>query len=197
MLSPLGGEVWENGTAHAVTWKRTGNIQTVDILLNRASSVYMTLAKGVDAKLGTATCVFEKASWEQGNPCHYNLFIVHSGGGSSNISGCITLTGNPDLAVSSSWTPTMANVGTNMTFTIKVENKGVVRSQACQGDFYVNGVVYQSFPVPAIDPGAAATVTRIWKLACPGTVKIIIDPGQANVDPDMANNVWEKVLCTN
>jgi hypothetical protein len=197
LLSPLGGEVWENGTAHAVTWKRTGNIQKVDILFNRASSVYKTLAKAVDAKLGTATCVFEKASWEQDNPCHYNLFIVHSGGGSSNISGCITLTGNPDLAVSSSWTPTMASVGTNLTFTIKVENKGVVRSQACQGDFYVNGAIYQSFPVPAIDPGAAATVTRIWKLTCPGTVKIIIDPGQANKEPDKANNVWEKLLCTN
>ena len=64
--------------SHAVTWKRTGNIQTVDILLNRASSAYKTLAKGVDAKLGTVTCVFEKASWEQGNPCHYNLFISYT-----------------------------------------------------------------------------------------------------------------------
>ena len=91
----------------------------------------------------------------------------------------------------------MPNVGTNLTFTIKIENKGVVRSQACQGDFYVNGVVYQAFPVPAIDPGATATVSRIWKLACPGTVKIIIDPGQVNVDTDKANNVWEKLLCTN
>jgi hypothetical protein len=198
LLSPLGGEVWENGSSHAVTWKRTGNIQKVDILFNRASSAYKTLAKGIDAKLGTVTCVFEKASWEQGNPCHYNLFIVHSsGGGSSNISGCITLTGNPDLAVSASFSPTMANVGTNLTFAIKIENKGVVRSHACQGDFYVNGAVDQAFQVPAIDPGATATASIIWKLACPAAVKIIIDPGQVNVEPDKANNAWEKPLCTN
>ena len=198
LLSPLGGEVWENGTSHAVTWKRTGNIQKVDILLNRASSAYKTLAQGVDAKLGTMTCVFEKASWEQDNPCHYNLFLKKSpDGGGSNVSGCITLTGNPDLAVSASFSPTMANIGTNVTFTIKIENKGVVRSHACQGDFYVNGVADQAFQVPAIDPGATATASVIWKLACPGMIKIIIDPGQANVEPDKANNAWEKPLCTN
>jgi hypothetical protein len=198
LLSPKGGEVWENNTSHAVTWKRTGNIRTVDILLTRAGSVYETLAKGVDAKLGTKLCVFPRASWDQGNPCHYNLFLKKSpDGGGSNVSGCITLTGNPDLAVSASFSPTMANIGTNLTFTIKIENKGVIRSQACQGDFLVNGNVDQAFPVPAIDPGATATISRIWKLACPVTVKIIIDPGQVNVEPDKANNIWEKPLCTN
>jgi len=200
LLSPKGGEAWENGTFHNVTWKRWGNIQTVDILLNRTSSHYQTLAQGVDAKLGTKACAFERASWDQGAPCHYTLLLKQSGSGASgtaNVSACFQITGNPDLAVSASFTPTLPNVGTNLTFTIKVENKGVVRSQPCQGDFYVNGAVDQAFPVPAIDPGATATVSRIWKLACPGTVKIIIDPGQVNVEPDKANNVWEKPICTN
>ncbi|TFG75785.1 MAG: hypothetical protein E4H23_10330 [Chrysiogenales bacterium] len=198
LLSPKGGEVWESGTSHAVTWKRSGNIQTVDILLARTGSWNKALVQGIDAKLGTMSCVFAKdANDAAGSQCYYRVFLKQSAGGSTNFSGCFTLAGNPDLAVSASFSPTMANVGTNLTFAIKIENKGMFRSQACQGDFYVNGVVAQSFPVPAIDPGATATVSRIWKLACPGTVKIIIDPGQANVDPDKANNSWEKVLCSN
>lgn len=197
LLSPKGGEIWESGTSHAVTWIRTGNIQTVDIILYRNTSIFKILAQGVSAKLGTKAFTFTRGDTDGVNTICYKVNIKNSAGHFSNTSGCLTLTGNPDLAVSASFSPTMASIGTTMTFTIKIENKGVVRSQACQGDFYVNGVVYQSFPVPAIDPGASATVTRMWKLACPGTVKIIIDPGQANVDPDMANNVWEKVLCAN
>jgi len=197
LLTPNGGEVWETGSSHAVTWKRMGNIQTLDILLNRNGSWTKALAQGVDAKLGTTTCTFVRGDTDGANTICYKVFITHSGGNSVDPSGCITLTGNPDLAVSSSFSPAMANVGTNVTFTIKIENKGVVRSHACQGDFYVNGVIYQAFQVPAIDPGATATASVIWKLACPGTVKIIIDPGQVNVEPDKANNVWEKPLCTN
>jgi hypothetical protein len=195
LLSPLGSEVWENGTSHAVTWKRTGNIQKVDILLNRASSAYKTLAKGIDAKLGTVTCVFEKASWEQGNPCHYNLFIVHSGGGSSNISNCITLTGNPDLAVTNVSFSGLINVGYDQTLTIKVENKGAVASQPCQGDLKVNGVTSKTFPVPAIQPGQSINLSVTWKVACPGALKITIDAGGANIEADKANNVWEKNIC--
>jgi len=197
ILSPKGGEVWESGTSHAVTWKRMGNIQTLEILLNRQGSWSHVLAQGVDARLGSKMCTFVRGDTDGATPVCYKVFINNSGGNAVNPSGCFTLTGNPDLAVSASFSPTMANVGTNITFTVKIENKGVAKSQACQGDFYVNGVVDESFPVPAIDPGATATVTRIWKLACPGTVKIIIDPGQANLDADQANNVWEKVLCTN
>jgi len=195
LLSPLGGEVWENGTSHAVTWKRTGNIRKVDILLNRASSTYKTLAKGVDAKLGTVSCVFEKASWEQGNPCHYNLFIVHSGGGSSNISGCITLTGNPDLAITNVGYSGLFNVGYDMTFSVKVENKGAVASQACQGDLKVNGVTSKTFSVPAIQPGQSVNLSVTWKVACPGALKITIDAGGANIEADKTNNVWEKNIC--
>lgn len=197
ILSPKGGEVWESGSSHAVTWKRLGNIQTLEILLNREGSWTHTLAQGVAATLGSKTCIFVRGDTDGTDPHCYKVFINHSGGNTVKPSGCITLTGNPDLAVSASWTPTMASVGTNLTFTIKVENKGLVHSQACQGDFHVNGAVDQSFPVPAIDPGTIATITRIWKLACPGTVKIIIDPGQLNVEADKANNVWEKPLCTN
>ncbi len=197
ILSPKGGEVWENGSSHAVTWKRLGNVQTLEILLNREGSWTHTLAQGVNAKLGSKTCTFVRGDTDGANPICYRIFINHSGGNTVDPSGCFTLTGNPDLAVSASWTPTMASVGTNLTFAIKIENKGVVRSQACQGDFYVNGVVYQAFPVPAIDPGATTTVSRIWKLACPGTVKIIIDPGQVNVEADKTNNVWEKLFCAN
>jgi hypothetical protein len=197
ILSPKGGEVWESGSSHAVTWKRNGNIQTLEIQLGREGSWTHILAQGVNAKLGSKACIFVRGDTDGANPICYKVFIYHSGGNTVNPSGCITLTGNPDLAVSASFSPTMANIGTDMTFAIKIENKGVVRSQACQGDFYVNGVIYQAFPVPAIDPGASATVNRIWKLACPGTVKIIIDPGQANIEADKTNNVWEKQFCAN
>jgi len=196
LLTPKGGEIWENGSTHAVTWKRMGNIRTVDIMLARENSWTKVIAQGVDAKLGTRPCVFPKDPNDQG-PYLYRLFINHSAGGSSNMSGWLTLTGNPDLAVSASFIPTMPNIGTNVTFSIKIENKGVVKSQPCQGDFYVNGAVDQAFQVPAIDPGATATASIIWKLACPAAVKIIIDPGQVNVEPDKANNAWEKPLCTN
>jgi hypothetical protein len=196
LLSPLGGEVWENGTSHAVTWKRTGNIRKVDILLNRASSTYKTLATGVDAKLGTATCVFEKASGEQGNPCHYNLFLKKSpDGGGSNVSGCITLTGNPDLAITNVGYSGLFNVGYDMTFSVKVENMGAVASQACQGDLKVNGVTSKTFPIPAIPPGQSVNLPVTWKVACPGALKITIDANGANIEADKANNVWEKNIC--
>jgi hypothetical protein len=195
LLTPKGGEVWESGTSHAVTWKRLGNIQTLDILLNRAGSWTKTLVQGVDAKLGTKSVAFVRGDTDGANQVCYKVFINHSGGNAANPSGCITLTGNPDLAVSASFYPGMANIGTDLTFTIKVENKGMVRSQACQGDFKVNGAIHKTFSVPAIDPGATATVTVTWKLACPGKVTISVDPGGANVEADKANNVWEKPIC--
>jgi hypothetical protein len=195
LLTPKGGEVWESGTSHAVTWKRLGNIQTLDILLNRAGSWTKTLVQGVDAKLGTKSVAFVRGDTDGANQVCYKVFINHSGGNAANPSGCITLTGNPDLAVSASFYPGMANIGTDLTFTIKVENKGMVRSQACQGDFKVNGAIHKTFSVPAIDPGATATVTVTWKLACPGKVTISVDPGGANVEADKTNNVWEKPIC--
>jgi hypothetical protein len=195
LLSPLGGEVWENGTSHAVTWKRLGNIQFVDILLNRSNSTYMTLAKGIDAKLGTKSCVFERDPADQGNPCHYRLFLKHSAGGSSNTSSCFTITGNPDLAITNVAFSGLFSVGYDQTFTVKVENKGAVASQPCQGELKVNGVTAKSFPVPAILPGQSVNLTVTWKVACPGALKISIDAGGANIEADKTNNVWEKNIC--
>jgi hypothetical protein len=195
LLSPLGGEKIENSTSFPVTWKSLGNTQTVDILLTRASSTYKTLAQGVNAKLGTMNCVFVRNPNDQGSPCHYNLFLNPSGGGSSNMSNCFYITGNPDLVVGASFSPTMANVGTDLTFTITIENKGAGRSQPCLGDFRANGTVLQTFPVPAIDPGATATVTVKWKLACPAKITINVDKGGANIEKDKANNYWEKPIC--
>ena len=195
ILSPKGGEVWENGTSNAVTWKRMGNIQTLEILLSREGSWTHTLAQGVDAKLGSKTCTFVRGDTDGANPVCYRVFIKHSGENTVNPSGCITLTGNPDLAVSATYSPTMASIGTDLSFTIKIENKGAIKSRSCQGTFKANGTIVKTFPVPAIDPGTTATATVTWKLACPGKITINVDSGGANIESDKADNYWEKTIC--
>jgi hypothetical protein len=195
ILSPKGGEVWESGSSHPVTWKRMGNVQTLEILLGREGSWNHTLAQGVDAKLGTRTCIFVRGDTDGANPICYRIFINHSGGNTVNPSGCFTLTGNPDLAITDVVYSGLFNVGYDQTFTVKVENKGAVASQPCQGAMKVNGVTAKTFPVPAIQPGQSASIPVTWKVACPGKITITIDTGGANVEADKSNNVWEKNFC--
>jgi hypothetical protein len=190
ILSPKGGEVWESGTSHAVTWKRLGNIQTLDISLLRYGANYQTLAQGVDAKLGTKTVAFVRDDSDGSSPACYVVSIHHSGGTTVQPSGCFTLTGNPDLAVSATISPEFLNVGTDVTFTVKVENKGAVRSQPCQGSLSFNGAVLKTFSIPAVDPGTSATVNVHWAYSGQGTITITADTGNANIEPDKANNTW-------
>lgn len=197
LLSPLGGEAWENGSSHPVTWKRLGNVQTVAIELSRIANGHThAIAQGVDAKLGSWTCVFDRDPMDSpGSTCQYRLFINSSLGGSSNVSNCFTITGNPELAIADVGYSGLFNVGYDMTLTVKVENKGAVASQPCQGELKVNGVTAKTFPVPAIQPGQSASVPVTWKVACPGALKITIDTGGVNIEADKANNVWEKNAC--
>jgi hypothetical protein len=194
ILSPKGGEVWESGTSHAVTWKRMGNIQTLNIFLKRYGSNYMTLAQGVSAKLGTKTCVFIRDGIDgTSQPC-YAVFINHSGGNTVQPSGCFTLTGNPDLAVSATFSPSMFYVGTDVTFAVKVNNIGAVRSQPCQGSLSFNSSVLKIFSIPAIDPGTSATVNVHWFYSGQGTITITADTGNANIEPDKSNNTWAHIF---
>ena len=195
LLSPKGGEVWESGTPHAVSWKRLGNIRTLDIALSRNGAVPTVLAQGINAALGSAAVTPVRDAYDGNNPHCYTIQIKHSGGNYVAPSGCITLTGNPDLAASASFSLAMPAIGSDVTFTVKIENKGAVRSQPCQGVLKANGVVQKTFAVPAIDSGASATVTVIWKLSCPATVTITVDSGGANIEPDKANNTWTKTIC--
>lgn len=193
MLAPKGGEAWESGTPHAVVWKRLGNIRTLDIKLSRDGGVPKILAQGIDAKLETTTVTPVRDAYDGNNIHCYTMRIDHSAGNTVQPSGCITLTGNPDLAVGATYSPIMPAIGSVLTFTVKVENKGAVRSQPCQGVLKANGAVQKTFAVPAVDPGSAATVT--WKLSCPAMVTISVDTGGANVEADKVNNSWEKTMC--
>jgi hypothetical protein len=195
ILSPKGGEVWESGSSHAVTWKRLGNVQTLEILLSREGSWLHPLAQGVNAKLGSKTCTFVRGDTDGANPICYKVFVNHSGGNTVNPSGCITLTGNPELAITNVGYSGLFNAGYDMTFTVKVENKGAAASHPCQGELKVNGAISKTFAVPAIPAGGSATVPVTWKVACPGALKITIDTGGANIEADKANNVWEKNIC--
>ena len=195
LLAPKGGEIWESGTPHAVVWKRAGNIRTLDIKLYRNGGVPNVLAQGVDAKLGTTTVTPVRDEHDGSNLHCYIIDIDHSGGNTVQPSGCVTLTGNPNLAIGVTYSPSMAGIGSELTFTIKVENKGAVRSQPCQGTLKVNALVQKTFVVPAVDPGSMATVTVTWKLSCPAKVTISVDSGGVNVEADKSNNTWEKTMC--
>jgi len=194
LLAPKGGEVWESGTSHAVTWKRMGNIQTLNIYLKREGSNYMTLAQGVSAKLGTKTFVFIKDTDAYGQPC-YTVDMNQSAGNTVQPSGCLTLTGNPDLAVlGATISPPFIGVGTNVTFTLSVKNQGAVASHPCQGNVKWNGAVQTNFGIPAIAVGQTVSVDAYWKYAGPGTIVITVNTDGANIEPDKSNNTWTHIF---
>jgi len=190
VLSPKGGEVWESGTVHEVAWERLGNVQKLDIKLVREGVTVATMAQDVDAKLGSKSLAFTRQSTDTNAASCYLVKITHSGTSSTNPSGCFTLTGNPDLAVTTTYSPAWVSLGASLTFTIRVENKGMGRSTACQGELRFNDELQKSFAVAAIDPGASISATVVWTLPSPGTVKIVVDGSGMNIEPDKANNSW-------
>ncbi len=193
ITSPQGGEVWESGTAHPVKWTRLGNVQKLDIFLERQTMAPKLVAQGVDAKLLTKTVTFVRDSWDGTNVLCYRVVIKHSAGNVVQPSGCITLTGNPDLvAVSAVWDPVMAGIGTDITFTLTVKNQGLVESHPCQGNLKFNGVVKSTFAVPNIGVGKTMTVQAHLIYSGSGTVVITVDSSNNNVEPDKTNNVWTK-----
>ena len=195
ITSPQGGEVWESGTAHPVKWARSGNIQKLDIFLERQTMAPKLLAQGVDAKLLTKTLTFVRDSYDGTNVLCYRVTIKQSAGNTVQPSGCITLTGNPDLvAVSAHMSPGIVNLGTDVTFTVTVKNQGLIESHPCQGSLKFNGVVKSTFSIPNIGVGQSITVDAHLIYSGPGTVVITLDSSNNNVEPDKANNVWTKIL---
>jgi len=195
LLSPAGGETWLNNSSHAVTWSRSGNIRTVTILLERALNDYQTLAQGIDAKLLTKTCTFVKSAQDHAEQVCYQVMIKDSLGHTTNPCNCFSLAwpGNPDLAiVDVNTSPSGFSAGTLVTFTVDIKNIGTAPALSCQGDFRLNNAVQKTFSVPSIDPGETKTVSFTWTAAA-GTVKITVDTGNANADPNKTNNVWQRI----
>ncbi len=195
LTSPLGGEVWESGYPHPVKWKRLGNIQKLDIFLERQTMAPKILAQGVDAKLLTKTVTFVRDSGDGTSVLCYKVQIKHSGGNTVQPSGCITLTGNPDLvAVDAHISPGIINMGTDVTFTVTVKNQGLIESHPCQGNLKFNGAVKSTFSIPNIGAGQSLKIDAHLIYSGSGTVVITLDSSGNNVEPDKANNVWTKVI---
>lgn len=190
LLSPSGGEAWPNNSTHDVTWKRVGNIRTVTILLLRNQNTYQTLAQNIDAKLQTKACNFVKSSIDGSQQACYQVMIQNSLGPTTNPSGCLTLAGDPDLAITSmNYNPDLGT-GKPVNFSFQVKNIGQVASHPCDGDFRYNNAVQKTFSLPAINPGDSVPVSFTWTYSGPGTAKITIDTGNVNIEPDKTNNVW-------
>jgi len=192
LLSPKGGEVWESGSSHPVTWQRLGNVQTLDIFLYRGNHMYKTLATGVNAKLGAKTFVFESFKEDLPGEC-YSIIIKNSGDSTTNPGGCFTILPSPDLKVKVSQAATFINVGDTITYTVTVENMGDSISKPCQGDLRYKGAVQKTFAIPALSPVGSTTITLEWKLAGMGTVKIAVDTDNKNTELNETNNSWEYV----
>jgi hypothetical protein len=194
LLSPQGGESWENNSSHDVIWKRLGNVQTVTILLIKNKITYMTLAQNVDAKHPAKSCTFVKSTDDltEGDAC-YQVVLNNSAGSASSQSGCFSLKwpGNPDLAVTKlTYTPKAVTPGTQLTFTIYIKNIGTAPSYACQGDLRFNDVVQKTFSVPPINPSETITISLEWTIPSAGHVEVRVDTGNVNADPDKSNNSW-------
>lgn len=193
LLSPKGGEVWESGTTHTVSWSRTGNIQNLTVLVDRNGNAYQTLATGLSAKLLSKDFVFVQAAGDANAACY--TLLLNSGVSMTAQSGCFTLTGNPDLAVlGASVSPSFIDIGTNVTITLSIKNQGAVASHPCQGTVAFNGVVQGTFGIPAIGVGQTQAVDAYWKYTGHGTIVITVNSDGANIEPDKTNNSWTKTF---
>ncbi|MFF1444926.1 CARDB domain-containing protein [Streptomyces sp. NPDC058295] len=97
----------------------------------------------------------------------------------------------PDLTVTTlDWTPAAPSERDAVTVKATVRNAGTARSAATNVDVSVEGTVAGSAAVPALDPGASATVDVATGTRAAGSygVSAVVDPRNAVPELDDSNN---------
>ncbi|MFH1651352.1 MAG: CARDB domain-containing protein [Chloroflexota bacterium] len=102
----------------------------------------------------------------------------------------------PDLTVTAlTWSPEEPGIGTEVTFTATVRNRGSGASGATVLEGYLDDGLLLTLPLKALPPGATATEKFRWKAAAGDhAVRIVLDGSQAVPESDEDNNTGTYAL---
>jgi subtilase family serine protease len=102
----------------------------------------------------------------------------------------------PDLIVRAiTYTPLVANVGDNVTITVKVENRGRDKALNPRLALSIDGSPLGSIDIPKIDTGAIATADFPWKaMTGPHEISAFIDANQTVLESNETNNIKSRTI---
>ena len=177
ILSPKGRRGLGERQYHAVTRKRMGNIKPWKSCSPEGQLNPYDPGPGRRCQAGDQDLRIRQEDADQGrNQSAKRLISYHSGRLIVNISGCITLTGNPDLAVSASWTPDPAQRRNQSDLHHQDREQGRGPLAGLPGRFLCQRRQPTSLSRCDHRPGRDRNRQPHLETACPGTVKIIHRP---------------------
>jgi subtilase family serine protease len=102
----------------------------------------------------------------------------------------------PDLIIKAiTCAPLSANVGDNVTITVKVENRGRDKALNPRLALSVDGSPLGSFDIPKIDTGAIITADFAWKaMTGPHEISAFIDTDQTVLESNETNNTKSRTI---
>lgn len=163
-----------------------------DILLD---SVYLN-------KVAAGATVTNNVAWPAAGGTHTIRAVIDCNDSvfetnESNNEMTVTLTvPAPDLVIQSlTWTPLVPATGDEITFTLAIENQGLLEAGSSYVSYYVDGTYRGNHYVEDIGPGGTVIRTFTWKAQAEShTFKAIIDKVNAVTEGDESNNERAVVL---
>jgi subtilase family serine protease len=104
--------------------------------------------------------------------------------------------GLPDLAIGVTFSPLKFDTGEDVTFTIKIDNKGTASAPSSQVIILVGMVGYKPPGIPALNPGGHYEFSTKIQFMCDAQFEIAIDYENEIQESNENNNKWlRKMTC--
>lgn len=102
--------------------------------------------------------------------------------------------GLPDLAIGVTVSPLKFDTGENVTFTIRVDNKGTASSPVIPVIILDGMVGYKPPAIPSLEAGAYHEFSTKIQFLCGASFQIIVDYDNEIVESNENNNKWARIM---